>query len=87
MAEKYRVTGEETDFSFVKVSSNVKWFKSCNFSYYLHIIKYNGWSLIHFLMLFYLWTLCVFSVPCRGSHGHTEVDAVSLLECCFLLNL
>ena len=38
MTEKYRATGEETDFSIVKVSSNVKWFKSCNFSYY-YIIK------------------------------------------------
>ena len=58
MTEKYRATGDETDFSFVKVSSNVKWFKLCNFSYYYHIVKLNGWSLIHFLMIFYMSTLC-----------------------------
>jgi hypothetical protein len=39
MIEKHRAKGDETVFTALNVSSNVKWFKYFNFNYYHHIIK------------------------------------------------
>lgn len=77
MIEKCRATGEETDFTSLKVSSNVKWFKSYNFNNYHHIIKQDGWYMIYFLIHFYLSTLCGVQYSMLGEVMDTQRSTLS----------